>query len=199
MGVTNNLYLLSESKVREKDIEKIKISVQKLSKEWHRRITKKIKDKETLQMFNLHELKSSLTIEFYEINWFIGDEDYYFYEEDGKIELIEWGEGELKQYAVCPHCNFNLYNKVVEILIKKFKNKPTLNQTNLSFEYQQGVQCSNCGLIINVNELTGRKIIGNFRIELSNFLFDYFKGGEIINYFNSNEKNDFYIEQYMYP
>jgi len=54
-------------------------------------------------------------------------------------------------------------------------------------------------LIINVDKLTGRKIIGNFRIELPNFLFDYLNGGEIVSYFDSDEKDDFYIEQYMYP
>lgn len=151
-------------------------------------------------MFSLHELKNSLAIEFYEINWFIGDEDYYFFEdEDDKIEIIEWGDTELKQYAICPHCNFNLYDKVIEILIRKFKNRPQLNQINFPFESKEGLQCSNCGLIINVDKLTGRKIIGNFRIELPNILFDYLNGGEIISYFHSDKKNDFYIEHYMYP
>jgi len=200
MGVTNNFYLLSKSRTRKKDIEKIKVSVEELSKGWHRRIIEQVERRESLMTWNLSELKSFLTIGFNEINWFIGDEDYFFYEnEDDKIEIIEWGEEELKQCAICPQCKFNLYNKVIEILIKKFKNRPKLNQNNFPFECQEGLQCSNCGLIINVDKLTGRKIIGNFRIELHNFLFDYLNGGEIVSYFDSDEKDDFYIEQYMYP
>lgn len=194
------VYILSESQIRKKDIEKIEVGLEKLSEEWHRIIIEQFERQETLLVWSLSELKSLLTIEFYEINWFIGDECYYFYEDkDGKIELIEWGKEELKQCAICPYCNFSLYDKVIEILIKKFKNKSTLNQINFPFKYQEGIQCSNCGLIISTNELTGRKIIGHFRIELPNFLFDYLNGSEILSYFNSDEKNDFYIEHYMYP
>jgi|GEM_PF-1165320 len=200
MGVTNNLYLLSEFRIRKKDIGKIEISVEELSKECHRRMSEESKHKKIPLIWSLDDLKRLLTIEFYEINWFIGDEDYYFYEnEDGKIELIKWGEIELKHHATCPHCNFNLYDKVIEVLIKKFKNRPRLNQINFPFESKEGLQCSNCGLIISVDKLTGRKIIGNFRIELPNFLFDYLNAGEILSYFDALEKDVFYIEHYMYP
>jgi len=103
MGVTNNFYLLSKSRTRKKDIEKIKVSVEELSKGWHRRIIEQVERRKSLMTWNLSELKSFLTIGFNEINWFIGDEDYFFYEnEDDKIKIIEWGEEELKQCAICP-------------------------------------------------------------------------------------------------
>jgi len=78
MGVTNNFYLLSKSRTRKKDIEKIKVSVEELSKGWHRRIIEQVERRESLMTWNLSELKSFLTIGFNEINWFIGDEDYFF-------------------------------------------------------------------------------------------------------------------------
>jgi len=201
MGVTNNFYLLSKSRIKKKDIEKIEIKIVEISKKLFRRIANKNDELKNNNLWTLEEIKDSLKIEFQENSWFIGDKDYFFFiDENDEIIISEFTKDEIAEYAICPSCDFNLYQKVLKSLVKKFKNQKGRYQTNSLFnENQEGIQCSNCGLIIEKDKLTGRKIIGNFRIELPRIIFEYFSWKEITEYFNSDDKSDFYIEHYQYP
>lgn len=201
MGVTNNLYLLSKSSIKKDDVEKIEVKLEEVSKKLHQRIVEKSNDKNNLDGWKLEEVKGFFKIEFRANNWFIGDEDFFFYEdENGKIEIGEFAKDELEYNAICPMCNFNLYDKVLKIVVEKYKNQQDHTQVNLLFnENQEGVQCLGCNMIIDKDKLTGRKIIGNFRIGLPHLLFEYLSWKEIVEFFNINGKNDFYIEHYEYP
>lgn len=201
MGVTNKLYLLSKYRIERADLGKIQIGIDSIARGLHRKIVKKIGVKDLLNSWTLEELKNLFKIEFEENDWFVGDEEYFFSEENGdKIEVGEFAKEELAFSAYCPNCKFNLYDKVLRIAIEKFKKKPDGNQTRLKLiENQEGIQCPSCGVIAESNELTGRKIIGNFRIELPHLLLEHFTWKEIIGYFNSDKEHNFYIEHYQYP
>ena len=196
MGVTNNSYLLSKSSIKKDDIENIEKQIEEISKELHQRII----EENNLYGWELEELKGLFKIEFKKNNWFIGDEDFFFYEdENGEIELGEYAKDHLEYHAICPNCEFNLYDKILRIIFEKYKNQQDYTHVNFLFnENQEGVQCPSCNLILDKDELSGKKIIGNFRILLPHQLFDYLSYEEIIGFFNTNEGNDFYIEHYQY-
>lgn len=201
MGVTNNIYLLSQSKIKKEDIERLETKVEGISKKLHQRIVEKNNNKAVSDIYELDEIKNLFEIEFDENDWFIGDEDFYFYEDkNGEFGIGEFAKDELEYNALCPECDYNLYDKMLKIITEIFLLKRPENQIRIPInEIEEGVRCPNCNLIIEKDILTGRKIIGNFRIELPHLLFEYMCWEEIVDYFNSNEKKGFYTEHYQYP
>lgn len=196
MGVINNLYLISKSAVEKSNLENIETKLRALSLELYRKIVEEGKP----DGWQAEEINSLSRVEFQKNSGFISDEDFYFYEnESGKTEIGEFAENELRYYAICPICNFNLYNKIVKFITEKFEKQQDDAQLRFPFNANtEGLQCSNCSSIIEINKLTGRKIIGSFRVKLHHLIFQYFSINEITDFFNVNGKDDFYIEHYQY-
>lgn len=195
MSVTKNYYLLSQSRVQEEEVEKIEMIVKDLSKELYRRI-----NKEAIQLWTLAEVHNLFQIEYEEKDWFIGDEDYFFYEEeDGTIAVNVFGKDELVEGTICPSCQFSLYKKLLPILIDKLKCSQNTHQLELPLiAIQEGLQCPNCGVIIETNNLTERKLLGNFRIKLPLLLFEKMYWNEIIGYFYREDEEKFFIDYYQF-
>ncbi|MEM8524933.1 MAG: hypothetical protein AAGG68_09830 [Bacteroidota bacterium] len=198
MSVTNNLYILSTSNITKTDFLEIKVVVEELK----HKILKSIKT-ENREWYGEKWLQGLIEIEYRELIWFLGDMDYFFYSShledlNEKSSLSDYAKEDL-QHSYCPNCEFNLSEKLEQLIVQYALKGKNYNQLTLDFEtLENGISCPKCKTIVNPNEITERQLFGKLRISLSEVLFDYISSKEILTYLNSDNQNRFYLEQYIY-
>ena len=199
MSVNSNLFLQHDGIVSSKDFFKIQKSIDNLITDL---ISKAIKlypnDRNVLQQA-LIDLPNSISAEYSRYYIFVGDKDYIYHKDaDSEVVFTDYFDDMMSENkGLCRTCGFSM-NTIIRMILHRVILQNIYDAQLQLFELDDPIiRCKICGSSHLFNEFFPVKLIGNFKMCLPPFLFDYYDVNQILEFFG-NQRENLHTEYYQY-